>query len=76
MTKEFIADWFKGLQDRICATLEATDGKGKFKEDIWERAGGGGGRTRIIQGQLIEKGGVNFSAVHGDAPAQLLKYLA
>ena len=75
MTKEFIADWFKGLQDRICASLEETDGTGKFKEDIWERAAGGGGRTRVIQGEFIEKGGVNFSAVHGDAPAQLLKLL-
>jgi coproporphyrinogen III oxidase len=75
MTKEAIAEWFKGLQDRICATLEITDGTGKFQEDNWERAEGGGGRTRIIQGQLIEKGGVNFSAVHGDAPPELLKLL-
>ena len=75
MTKETIADWFKGLQDRICTALEAIDGKGKFQEDLWQRAGGGGGRTRIIQGQFIEKGGVNFSAVHGEAPPQLLKLL-
>lgn len=75
MTKEAIAEWFKGLQDRICASLEDVDGKGKFQEDLWERTGGGGGRTRIIQGQFIEKGGVNFSAVHGDAPPQLLKLL-
>ena len=75
MTKETIAEWFKGLQDRICTSLEDVDGKGKFQEDLWQRAGGGGGRTRIIQGQFIEKGGVNFSAVHGDAPPQLLKLL-
>lgn len=33
---------------------------------MWERPEGGGGRTRIIKdGQVIEKGGVNFSLVHG-----------
>jgi len=33
-----------GLQDRIVSALEAVDGK-QFHEDVWERAGGGGGRT-------------------------------
>ena len=49
------------LQDRICAALEAEDGKARFAEDAWERPAGGGGRTRVIgDGALIEKGGVNF----------------
>ncbi len=69
--KEAIAEWFMGLQDRICAGLEAEDGQGKFHQDMWERPEGGGGRTRIIQGQLIEKGGVNFSAVHGPMPEKI-----
>mgnify|MGYP001551869012 CR=1 FL=1 len=68
-TKEEITTWFKTLQDNICAALEAEDGKGKFIEDNWEREEGGGGRTRIIQhGNVIEKGGVLFSAVHGPVP--------
>lgn len=55
------------LQDRICAALEAEDGKATFIEDAWERPGGGGGRTRVISdGAVIEKGGVNFSHVYGD----------
>ena len=46
--------------------LELADGKAVFEEEKWEREGGGGGRTRVIQnGNIFEKGGVNFSAVHG-----------
>lgn len=57
------------LQDRICAALEASDGLGRFEEDKWERTGGGGGRTRILnKGKVIEKGGVNVSVVHGELP--------
>ncbi|MBK6396823.1 MAG: oxygen-dependent coproporphyrinogen oxidase [Bacteroidetes bacterium] len=74
--KEIIAEWFRGLQDRICAGLEEADGKGKFIEDKWIREEGGGGRTRILQnGNVIEKGGVNFSAVHGKAPEFLIQQL-
>jgi len=59
------------LQDKICVGLEALDGQGTFHEDQWERPGGGGGRTRIITGQHIEKGGVNFSAVTGQMPEKI-----
>ncbi len=56
------------LQDRICSELEASDGKAKFITDQWQRTQGGGGRTRVISnGAVIEKGGVNFSHVHGDS---------
>lgn len=76
ISKEMISGWFKDLQDRICAGLESADGKGKFKEDQWTREEGGGGRTRIIQnGNVIEKGGVNFSAVFGKAPEFLIRQL-
>lgn len=72
LTKEHITEWFKELQDSICLALEKEDGKGKFEEDNWVREEGGGGRTRIIQnGNVIEKGGVNFSAVFGEVPAFL-----
>ncbi len=66
ITKEQIAADYQQIQDEICAALEAVDGKAKFEEEQWEREGGGGGRTRVIQnGNIFEKGGVNFSAVHG-----------
>lgn len=73
-TKEKISEWFMSLQDSICNALEKEDGKGKFKEDKWVRAEGGGGKTRIIQdGNVIEKGGVLYSAVHGPIPDFLKK---
>ena len=75
VTRQSIIDWFKGLQDNICNSLEELDGQGEFREDPWERPEGGGGRTRIIQGQHIEKGGVNFSAVHGSMPEVITKGL-
>ena len=54
------------LQDTICAGLEQADGKATFVEDAWQRAEGGGGRTRVIRdGDVIEQGGVNFSHVFG-----------
>jgi coproporphyrinogen III oxidase len=60
------ADYFRSLQDRICAGLEAIDGPGRFHEDLWQREGGGGGRTRIlVEGGVFEKAGVNFSDVSG-----------
>lgn len=73
--KERIASWFQGLQDDICQQLEAVDGEGRFQEDFWERPGGGGGRSRVIIGKHIEKGGVNFSAVHGEVSEKMRKSL-
>ena len=72
--KEEITNWFKGLQDNICLSLEAADGTGTFEEDAWDRPGGGGGRSRVIRnGNVIEKGGVNFSAVWGPTPEKVLQ---
>src|SRR5689334_22850802 len=66
MDRSVIANEFKAIQDSICTQLEALDGGAHFREDAWERPEGGGGRTRVIaNGALIEKGGVNFSEVHG-----------
>lgn len=72
--KEEIVEYLKSLQDVICKGLEQADGNAKFDEDNWTRDGGGGGRTRVIQnGNVIEKGGVNFSEVFGPAPEFLSK---
>ncbi|GAA3978836.1 oxygen-dependent coproporphyrinogen oxidase [Pedobacter ginsengiterrae] len=74
MFKEKVAERYKQIQDEICRGLEIADGKGKFEEELWERNGGGGGRTRIMQnGAIIEKGGVNFSAVYGKLPETIKK---
>lgn len=69
-TKEQFVQLIHRLQDEICQGLEKIDGKATFREDPWERPGGGGGRTRVISGgDVFEKGGVNISVVHGELPA-------
>lgn len=67
--KEKFLSYIHNLQDQICSGLETIDGDAKFREDLWDRPEGGGGRTRVIEnGQVFEKGGVNISAVHGKLP--------
>lgn len=76
MNKDTIAERFRKLQLHICDELELLDGQGKFTEDAWDRADGGGGYTRTIaDGAIIEKGGVAFSAVHGDVTEAMRKQL-
>ncbi len=76
MQRQEIELAFQALQSFICEELERTDGKGKFIEDAWVRKEGGGGRTRIIEkGNVIEKGGVAFSAVHGPVTQEMKKQL-
>lgn len=63
---EAVKSYLLGLQDDICQQLEAADGGAKFEEDSWKREEGGGGRSRVLtEGAVFEKGGVNFSHVHG-----------
>ena len=67
MDRSEIENWYRGLQTRFCAALEAIDDASTFGSDKWERPGGGGGDTRILSGERhIEKAAVNFSAVWGD----------
>jgi coproporphyrinogen III oxidase len=64
--KERASAFFGAIQDDICAALEQVDGRARFREDLWKREGGGGGRTRVMEGgALFEKAGVNFSEVFG-----------
>jgi coproporphyrinogen III oxidase len=73
--KEQFFNYIQTLQDTITAKLEAVDGKAKFKEDLWEREEGGGGRSRVIEnGDVFEKGGVNISKVHGPLNPAMQKY--
>lgn len=72
--REQVIAAFQEIQNSICAGLEKIDGGAVFVSDKWERPGGGGGDTRVIQnGKVFEKGGVNFSAVHGELPAPIAK---
>ncbi|TVQ69638.1 MAG: oxygen-dependent coproporphyrinogen oxidase [Oceanospirillales bacterium] len=61
-----VKDYLLALQDSICQAFAELDGQA-FIEDAWERPGGGGGRSRVLSdGNVIEKGGVNFSHVFGE----------
>lgn len=76
MTGEEISLFFRDLQKRICDRLEEADGKGSFSSDYWQHKEGGGGLTRVIQdGDHLEKGGVNFSAVSGKLNPSIRKAL-
>lgn len=72
ISEKRIEDSFRQIQKKICSELELHDGKAQFISDVWHRPGGGGGISNVISsGQLIEKGGVNFSAVFGEFSDEL-----
>lgn len=78
MSKSTIKDEFVtfvyDLQDEISTAFEKYEPKVRFREDNWEREGGGGGRTRVIEkGSVFEKGGVNCSTVNGELPDPIKK---
>lgn len=71
-----VTAYLRNLQDVICNGLERLDGMGRFREDLWDRRGGGGGRTRVIaDGGVFEKGGVNFSDVHGEFSEEMARQM-
>ncbi len=69
-----VKQYLLNLQDSICERLAAEDGGAVFEDDNWQREHNpekpgmtGGGRTRLlVDGNVIEQGGVNFSHVFGD----------
>ena len=66
--KHAVKNFLLDVQARICAGLEAADGKAVFRTDAWDRETGGQGITRVISnGAVLEKGGVNFSHVFGSS---------
>ncbi len=65
---EEIKSYLLGLQDQVSDALMELDPDLELKEDSWDRPGGGGGRSRVMQnGTIFEQGGINFSHVHGDS---------
>ena len=66
--------FFQGLQDQLCSAVLALNDTSSFREDAWERPGGGGGRSRVLEnGPIFEKAGVAFSEVHGEFTPELAK---
>jgi coproporphyrinogen III oxidase len=63
---EAVKRYLLDFQDRICRELEGEESSGAhFHEDLWRHENGDGGRTRVLNGETFEQGGVNFSHVHG-----------
>ena len=61
-----VEQYLKGLQRSICDELSAIDGAASFELESWDRPEGGGGISRVLaEGDVFEKGGVNFSYVEG-----------
>jgi len=66
MDVDAVRHYLLDLQDRLCAALEGFEPSARFAQDDWERAEGGGGRTRVLKGGVVfEQGGVGFSDVYG-----------
>ena len=74
---DLAAAFFHDLQRDICTTLSELDGGGKdFGTDAWQRPGGGGGLSRVLEGGAVfEKAGVNFSNVEGELSAELADHM-
>jgi coproporphyrinogen III oxidase len=71
-----MAAFVRAMQDEICSALERLDGRARFREDAWDRPGGGGGRSRVLaDGAALEKAGVNVSEVHGALSPELAQRL-
>ena len=64
---EIVGDYLRDLQSSIVDALEEVDGKEAFRDDRWDRDGGGGGNSRVlVDGDVFEQAGVGFSHVFGD----------
>jgi coproporphyrinogen III oxidase len=74
--RERLARVLSEVQDAICTHLERLDGTARFRRDSWDRPGGGGGLTCVLQdGPVLEKAGVAFSHVHGELPEAFARRL-
>ena len=74
--RDRIAGLIVTLHDETTKFFTALDRGGEFREDAWERQGGGGGVTRVLsEGATFEKAGVNRSVVSGTLGATELRRL-
>ena len=70
--QKLVKEWFIKLQNIICNSVEQLEkeygSNKKFKKKKWKH-----GELRIINGEVIEKGGVAFSNVIGKFPKEFAK---
>ena len=65
---ELVKTYLLELQSRIVGALQGLDSKAVSRADQWDRPEGGGGISRVLEGGAVfEKGGINFSDVHGES---------
>ena len=61
-----VENYLHTLQDNLKTMIDEQDGSISWKTDSWKRPEGGGGTSCIYEGgEMIERGGVNFSHVFG-----------
>jgi coproporphyrinogen III oxidase len=74
--REEVAGIIESLHEEATRFFSELDGGQPFREDAWERPGGGGGVSRVLaDGEVFEKCGVNRSVVEGVMPAQMAQRL-
>lgn len=73
MFKEEVSAAFMDLQQTICKALELADGSAKFEEQVWQDENAKGQANILQKGAVIEKGGVNFTAIGGTLSERLKK---
>ncbi len=77
VTATSVAAFYEGLQDDLCATFETLDATATFGIQRWDRTEGGGGTTRVLEGDgPLEKAAINVSTVWGPVPAKLSDRIA
>jgi coproporphyrinogen III oxidase len=70
------ARFFSELQAELCRALADADGGAEFGADAWQRPGGGGGVSRVLEGGAVfEKAGVNWSNVDGELPEEIAAHM-
>ena len=69
--RERVTETFESVQHEISDALVHVSGK-SFLEDKWNYdLGKGGGTTHVFEGEVIERGGINFSRVEGELPESI-----
>ena len=76
LDRDEVAKLIVSLHDEATRFFSELDGGRDFREDAWERRGGGGGVSRVLSdGEVFEKCGVNRSVVEGVMPAHMAERL-
>ncbi|MCL1599688.1 MAG: coproporphyrinogen III oxidase, partial [Actinomycetia bacterium] len=77
VTATTVAAFYERLQDELCTRFEQLAATTTFNSRHWDRSEGGGGTTRVIQGDgPLEKAAIYVSTVWGPVPSKLSERIA